>query len=279
VSALGRTGLGLEGYEDFIQTDASINPGNSGGALVDMGGRLIGMNAAIISDGEGSVGIGFAVPVDMIKAIVPELITSGKVARGVLGITMQDLTPGLAQALEVDVPDGVIVAEVMPHSSAEKSGIMPGDVIKRIDDASVASGSEARNAIGRKKPGATVRVTLLREGQERTIPAVLDAPTARPASSNLEATQSSAISGLTLALIPSDDPHFGKLKGVYVAKIEPGSAAADSGLKKGDIITSAGKLPVSTPSELAMILQKQKGDVPLLLRIRRGNAFLYAALG
>jgi S1-C subfamily serine protease len=174
VSAVGRTGLGIESYEDFIQTDASINPGNSGGALVDLSGRLVGMNAAIISRGGGNVGVGFAIPIDLVKTIADQLITKGKVSRGALGVTIQDLTPALAQAMGVNLAGGALVSQVSPQSAAAKAGIEQGDVITALDGETVASSSQLRNAVGQKQPGTAVRLSLLHQGKERTVTATLD---------------------------------------------------------------------------------------------------------
>jgi Do/DeqQ family serine protease len=280
VSALGRTGLGIEGYEDFIQTDASINPGNSGGALVDMQGRLIGMNAAIISRGGGNVGIGFAVPIDMIKAVATQLISQGKVSRGALGVTIQDLTPSLAQAMNISAVGGAVVSQVVPQSAAAKAGFAEGDVITALDGEPIMTSSQLRNAIGQRQPGTTVRLTLLRDGKERSITTTLDAQTEKSAAETpASPPESSAPSGLTLAPIPRENPNFGKVKGVYVAKVAPGSMAEEAGIKAGDIIISAGRVPVSTPNELTQILRQQKSGTPLLLQVRRGDSALYTTIG
>jgi Do/DeqQ family serine protease len=280
VSALGRTGLGIERYEDFIQTDASINPGNSGGALVDIEGRLIGMNSAILSRGGGNVGIGFAVPVDMIKSVASQLITYGKVSRGSLGVTIQDLTPALAQAMGIAVSAGAVVTLVMAESAAAKAGLQEGDVIVALDGEPVTGSSQLRNAVGQSKPGVSVRLTLLRDGRERIVPVTLDAQAPATAQEAPARTrESSSLSGLTLAPIPRENPLFGKLRGVFITQVDPGSAAEEAGLREGDIVVSAGRVPVSTPAELARILRDQKKGMPLLLQIRRGEASLFTALG
>ncbi len=180
VSALGRTGLGIESYEDFIQTDASVNPGNSGGALVDMKGRLIGINAAILSNGGGNVGVGFAIPVDMAIGVAEQLIASGKMTRGTLGLTVQDLTPDLAQAMNLNLLEGAVVAEVQPESAAAKARIRQGDVIISIDGTAISGSSQLRNLIGQKAPGTSVRVSLLRDRKEQTAFATLDLLAAQP---------------------------------------------------------------------------------------------------
>ena len=258
VSALGRTGLGIEGYEDFIQTDAAVNPGNSGGALVDTAGRLVGINAAIVSRGGGNVGIGFAIPIDMVKTVAQQLIAHGKVSRGALGVSIQDLTPPLAEAMGVKAPGGAVVSQVVPQSAAAKAGIEAGDVIIGLDGEPVLGSGPLRNEIGQKQPGDTVRLTLLRDGKERTVTATLDALVAKTAAAAAQPQAGAPLSGMTLGPIPQDDPHYGKLKGVYVMSVEHGSAAEEAGIQEGDIIVSAGRNPVSTAADLARIVRDRK---------------------
>jgi Do/DeqQ family serine protease len=280
VSALGRTGLGIDGYEDFIQTDASINLGNSGGALIDTQGRLIGMNSAILSRGGGNVGIGFAVPIDMIKTVAAQLISKGKVSRGALGVTIQDLTPTLAQAMNVSVSEGALVSQVAPQSAAAKAGFAQGDVITALDGERVIGSAQLRNAIGQRQPGTTVDLTFIRDGKERRVIATLDVQEENVVKEQPSAPPDNALpSGLMLAPIPRNDSNFGKVNGAYVAGVEPGSVAEDAELKQGDIIVSAGRVAVNSPNDLMRILKNQKKGVPLLLQIRRGNTSLYAAIG
>jgi len=280
VSALGRTGLGIEGYEDFIQTDASINPGNSGGALVDAQGRLMGMNAAIISQGGGNVGIGFAVPIDMIKSVAEQLISQGKVSRGALGVMIQDLTPALAQAMNVTVTEGALVSELTPQSAGGKAGLAAGDIITALDGERITGSAQLRNMIGQKKPGTNVRLTYIRDGQERSIAVTLDAQPADIAAERPTTPKNTMLpSGLMLGAIPRNDANFGKVKGVYVIDVDPGSLADEAGLKPGDIIITAGRISINTPDDLTRILRNQKKGVPLLLQIRRGNSSLFAAIG
>ncbi|WP_448190340.1 Do family serine endopeptidase [Azospirillum sp. sgz301742] len=169
VSALGRSGLKVEGYEDFIQTDASINPGNSGGALVSFNGELIGMNTAIIGPAGGSVGIGFAVPTNIIRSVMDQLIEHGAVRRGRLGVAIQDLTPDLAETLNVPGDQGAVIAKVEPGSAADRSGLRSGDVVTSVDGRPIHSGTDLRNRIGLVRTGTPVQITLLRDGQQRSI--------------------------------------------------------------------------------------------------------------
>lgn len=165
VSALGRSGINIEGYEDFIQTDASINPGNSGGALVNRKGELIGINTAIVAPAGGNVGIGFAVPSNMAKAVMDQLVTFGEVRRGRLGIAIQELTPQLAESLGLERIQGALIAGVEPGSAAERAGLLPGDVVLRVDGDDVLSASDLRNRIGLTPPGTAVALTVLRKHQ------------------------------------------------------------------------------------------------------------------
>ncbi len=170
ISAIGRSGLGIEGYEDFIQTDASINPGNSGGALVNFKGELIGLNTAILAPGGGNIGIGFAVPIDMARAVMTQLIEHGSVRRGHIGIAIQDITPDLAQALNVKKPEGAAVVDVQKGSPAAAAGLQRGDVVVAVDGAPVRSATELRNRIGLTPVGKTVELTVERGGQSHTVP-------------------------------------------------------------------------------------------------------------
>jgi S1-C subfamily serine protease len=160
VSALGRTGLGIQGYEDFIQTDASINPGNSGGALVNLRGELVGVNTAIIAPGGGNVGIGFAIPANMVSRLMNQIIAHGSVRRGQLGVSVQDLTPELAQAFNIPANQGAVIAQVSPRSAAARAGLKEGDVVLRINDRTIRDGGGLRNAIGLLEVGEAVRLEV-----------------------------------------------------------------------------------------------------------------------
>jgi len=281
VSAVGRSGLGIEGYEDFIQTDASINPGNSGGALVNLRGELIGINAAIISRSGGNVGVGFAVPINMAKAIAQQLIESGKVSRGSLGVMVQDLTPSLAQAMGIDRTGGAVVAQVSPRSPAAKAGIQVGDVITSLDGDMVDSSAQLRNAIGEKMPGTDVHVTLLRDGKERTITASLDPLVEKEKRAALE-PQVSHEDAPMFGITPGSAPGEGigsDTSGVYVTKVDVGSAAAHAGIEEGDVIVSANRVPLNSASDLARALNGRQNGKPMLLQVRRKDSLLFMAVG
>ena len=169
VSALGRSNLGIEGYEDFIQTDASINPGNSGGPLVDLQGRVVGINTAILAPGGGNIGIGFAVPINMARRVMDQLISYGEIRHGRIGVAVQDLTPDLAQALGTRRTEGAVIARVEPGSAAERAGLRPNDIIVAIDGAPMRSGSELHNRVGLSRIGDAIELTVERSGVERNV--------------------------------------------------------------------------------------------------------------
>jgi serine protease DegQ len=180
VSALGRSGLGIEGYEDFIQTDASINPGNSGGALVNFDGQLIGINTAILAPGGGNIGIGFAVPIDMARKVMDELIHYGVVKRGRIGVTIQDLTPDLAQAMNTQHTVGAVIARVEAGSPADRGGLKSGDLVVAVDGSPVRSGTQLRNLIGLSPIGTDVKLSVYRRGSESTVKVKVEQAVATP---------------------------------------------------------------------------------------------------
>lgn len=174
VSGLGRTGFGIEPYEDFIQTDASINPGNSGGALVDTSGRLIGINAALVSQAGANVGIGFAIPVGVVNVVTQQIIATGKVSRGALGLMVKDLPQPTGNGTQIQPASGALVSEVDPDSAAAKAGIEDGDIVTGLDGESIATGGQFRNAMGLKQPGERVKLKIIHQGNERNVMALLE---------------------------------------------------------------------------------------------------------
>lgn len=265
VSALGRTGLGIEGYENFIQTDASINPGNSGGALVDLNGELVGINTAIIAPAGGNVGIGFAIPVNMALNSVHQILEHGEVRRGQLGVVIQDLTADLAEAFNIKGRQGVVVAEVQEDSAADDAGIEAGDVIIELDGKPMTSAAQLRNSVGLKKIGDKVSVKLLRDGDTKKLTVKIGERTQPVA-----ASQSLHPSLEGARLVVSSQP-----KGIKVDAIDPNSPAARSGLQPGDIIFSANNMRVESLEQLKKALERRDQSV---LRVRRGNMALYLVL-
>lgn len=169
VSALGRKGLGIKGYENFIQTDASINPGNSGGALVNLRGELVGINTAIVARGGGNVGIGFAIPINMARQVMEQLVAYGEVRRGLLGVRVQDLTPALAKALSIPGTEGSVITQIIAGSSAEKAGLQRGDVVIKADDRRIRDSDDLRNVVGLSRVGEKVDLTFIRDGRSRRV--------------------------------------------------------------------------------------------------------------
>ena len=272
ISALGRTDLGIEGYENFIQTDASINPGNSGGALVTTRGKLIGINTAIVG-AAGNVGIGFAIPANMVKAITTQLARYGEVQRGQLGVVMQDLTRDLAKAFGLKHHGGAVVAQVLPGSAAEKAGIRSGDIIVGIDGRKVKDGSALRNAIGILRAGTDIELELIRDGRPKTVKATIALPReARTEGDRL----SRKLSGAVLGNLSADHP-LGEEGGVEVLEVTPGSAAWEAGLRKGDVIVSVNRHAVGSLLDLSQVLG-QVGGKSLLLNIRRGNGAFFVVM-
>jgi serine protease Do/serine protease DegQ len=269
VSGLGRSGLGIEAYEDFIQTDASINPGNSGGALVDLQGRLVGINTAILGPNGGNIGIGFAIPVNMAREIMEQLIETGEVRRGQLGVSAQDLTPDLAQAFGIEQTQGVVIASVSEGSAADEAGLRPGDVVLEVNGKPVRSSLDMRNAVGLLRIGARVQMRVVRGG--RTLDLV--AQVAEPRMSTLRGEQlDPRLAGAVFAVREE-----GGEGGVVIAELAAGSAAARGRLQAGDLIRSVGRQPVRDLADLRARVEAA-GDGPLVFNLQRGETALFLVI-
>jgi Do/DeqQ family serine protease len=260
VSALGRSGINPEGYEDFIQTDASINPGNSGGALVNLKGELVGINSAILSGSGGNIGIGFAIPVNMVKGVMDQLIKYGQVKRGILGVNIYNVTPEIAKEFGLTDSSGALVAGVAQGSSAERAGIKTGDIITSINGVAMKGAGELRNTIGMLRVGDKVDIGLLRDGKPRQVTALIAERS--DAESASAADISPGLEGAELV----DAPDAG---GVLVRSVQDGSPAAQSGIKANDLIVGVGRTPVSNTKTFR---QAAKGANVLVLNVRRGSA-------
>lgn len=268
VSALGRTGLGIEGYENFIQTDASINPGNSGGALVNLRGELVGVNTAILAPSGGNIGIGFAIPTNMAQSSIKQILEHGEVKRGQLGVIIQDLTPELADAFGIENGQrGALIAEVQEGSAADEAGLKAGDVVVEVDGKDILSSAQLRNAVGVRKIGETLKLKVVRDGKTKVIRSKIGEP------STLVAGKDDAVHKFLegASLKESDDND-----GVLVSDIAQGSAAARSGLRPGDVIMSANKKRVKSIAELRKAVSD--AEQRLLLQVKRGRAALYIVL-
>jgi serine protease DegQ len=272
VSALGRSGISAEGYQDFIQTDASINPGNSGGALVDLDGRLVGINTAIISPAGGNVGIGFAIPSNMANAVMRQLVEYGEVRRGRLGVLIQTVSPDLADALDLRAKEGAIVTQVEPGSAAARSDIQAGDVIVRFKGDPVRDATDLRNKVGLSPVGTTVPLTIVRDGRERQVNVSIEA--AEPSSARAPAANpDDALAGAEFRDLTPQDPRYGEVQGAVVARVDPSSRAARRGLAAGDIVVAVNRTRVTSAAELAAALRDTEGTVAL--EVVRGEARIY----
>jgi Do/DeqQ family serine protease len=260
VSALGRSGINPEGYEDFIQTDASINPGNSGGALVNLKGELVGINSAILSGSGGNIGIGFAIPVNMVKGVMEQLIKYGQVKRGILGVNIYNVTPEIAKEFGLTESTGALVAGVAPASSAERAGIKTGDIITSINGIVMKSASELRNSIGMLRVGDKVEIGLLRDGKPLKVTALIAERSEAETANASDIAQ--GLEGAELADAPAG-------AGVLVRSVQEGSPAAQAGLKTNDLIVGVGRTPVSNTKSFR---EAAKGANVLVLNVRRGSA-------
>jgi len=279
VSAKGRSGMGLNDYENFIQTDAAINPGNSGGPLVNLDGELVGINTAIFSRSGGSMGIGFAIPVNMAKQIRDQLIEHGQVTRGRLGVYIQELTKELATSFGLDSDRGILVSQVIKDSPAEKGGLKRGDVIGKLDGKKVDRLADFRNKIALTPPGSKVALSILRDGVAREIRVTIGNLDAGETASSVGSGDLPKL-GLGLqALTPELAERLGYQgeQGVLVGAVEAGSAAAEAGIERGDLIQEIDRQAVSSPEEAGKILNQTGGKTHLLL-IRHGAATRYLAL-
>jgi len=260
ISALGRTGISSNGYEDFIQTDASINPGNSGGALVNMNGELIGINSVIISRTGNNVGIGFAVPSEIARSIMRQLLDFGEVRRGLLGVTITTIDEESAKALGAEVDSGALVSNIEPGSAAEEAGLKVDDIIIRVDDKKIDNSRELANAIGLKGSGEDIGIEFVRDGKSRSVTATLGQQSvSRSAGTEIHP-------GLAGAQFATSS--VSTAGGVVVTEVETGSPAAQRGLRSGDVVIAVNRRPVQDLRELRAVAQ---GNRILFLLVRRGD--------
>jgi len=269
VSALGRSGLGIEGFENFIQTDASINPGNSGGALVTTQGQLVGINTAILGPSGASVGIGFAIPSNMASASMQQLAEHGEIRRGQLGVVIQDLTPELAAAFGRQGNGGAIIAKVVPGSAADQAGLAAGDIVVAVNGKPMRSGGALRNAIGLQQVGERMTLDIIRNGRPRTLHATVASPAQVPAEAG---RMRDRLAGAVLGVLPPGHPLTGRGPGVQVLDVEHGSPAWQTGLRAGDVIVAVNRQAVSDVAGVQAALKRSPDS--LSLDIRRGNTAL-----
>jgi len=276
ISAKGRV-IGAGPYDDFLQTDAAINPGNSGGPLFNMEGEVIGINTAIIAQGQG---IGFAIPINLVKTLLPQL-KEGKVIRGWLGVMIQDVTPELAKSFNLESQEGVLISDVMENSPAEKAGLKRGDVVTKFNDTLVKDARTLSRLVAQTKPGTKINLTIVRAGKTKTVEVPLgEMPETAGAPQELAKPETSY--GLALQnLTPELRRHFGIPQGesgVLVTGIEPGSPAEDAGLRPGDLIREVNREKVSSVDEFKNILSKQPKGEGILLLVKRGKNTFYVVI-
>jgi serine protease Do len=279
VSATGRGNLGVEDYEDFIQTDAAINPGNSGGALINVRGELIGINTAILSSGAlQNQGIGFAIPINMARQVMDQVLKSGKVVHGWLGVSTQEVTPAIATAFKLRGARGALVADVMPNSPAANSGVTKGDIILALNDVPVTDSRELRLKITQTAPGTTVRLKVFREGRERTVSVKLGELPAGPQRASQSGGQSGVLEGIAVEDLTPEIARELELsvrtRGVVVDEVKPGTPAADAGLRCGDVIQELNRTLVTSVADFERAIAQAKNE-PVLLFIDRGGSTIF----
>jgi Do/DeqQ family serine protease len=287
ISAKGRsTDTGTGSFQDFLQTDAPINKGNSGGALVNTRGELIGINSQILSPNGGNIGIGFAIPSNMARGVMDQLIKSGKVQRGMLGVTIQQITPDLAAGLGLKDAKGILVSGVTPGGPADKAGLKSGDVILQVNGKDVSDSNQLRNEVAAMAPGTEVTLTTLRNGAQQQVHVKLSELTTQNAQQQNEqggGGGGAAPSKLGIQVTPLTPDVARQLglprnaQGVVVSSVDPNGPAAQAGLQEGDLIEQVNRQPVKSPSDVRDALAKS-GNRPVLLLINRGGQTVYVAV-
>jgi serine protease Do len=280
VSATGRV-IGEGPYDNFIQTDASINPGNSGGPLISTRGQAVGINTAIFTQTGGSVGIGFAIPIDLAKTVVTQLANGGQVVRGYLGVSIQPMTPDLARSFGMPEPTGALVSSVVEGSPAAKAGVKAGDVITQYDGRKVGRSDDLPRAVAETPVGRDVPLTVVRDGKTVTLHATvarLDEPQARSASQAKPAQDALGLSLAPLTPAEARERGLGEHGGVVVRGVQDGSPAANAGLQPGDVITEINRAPVRNAEDVKQAMDKRAKDKPALFLVHRNGASVYIAV-
>jgi serine protease Do len=281
ISAMNRGNLGIEDYEDFIQTDAPINPGNSGGALINDRGELVGINTAILSHGSGgNEGIGFAIPINLARGVMTQIMDHGKVNRAYLGIMVQDITPGISKAMSLKDMKGVLVGDVTPNGPAQKSGVQRGDVILEVNGKVMEDSRQLRNMISMMDPTSTVSLKLVRNGSATNMSVKLgDMPADKELAKAEDKPSDQALNGVTVENLDAQTARqlglSAAVSGVVVTDIDPSSPLASAGLRQGDVIQEVNHQPVKNVTQFQEAIRKA-GDAPLLLVNRKGTTLFLA---
>jgi serine protease Do len=291
ISAVGRGGMGIVDYENFIQTDAAINMGNSGGALVDTEGRLVGINSAILTRSGGNQGVGFAIPANLARDVMPSLREKGRVIRGYIGTSVQPLTPELADAMKLKAQvSGALVGEVSPKSPAEKAGIKTGDVITAVSGKKVNDARELRLMIGSMSPGTKAQIEINREGQKKTfgvdlveMPADAMQPATEASPEESAPPEKSTVFGAVVVADVTDDLRTAlnlpkEIQGAIIVELDSASPAAQAGLREGDVIQEVNKQPVKNAKDLVALSKKLKPNEKILMRVYSQGRSRYVAL-
>ncbi|MCB1826996.1 MAG: Do family serine endopeptidase [Coxiellaceae bacterium] len=271
ISALNRSEPKIEGYQSFIQTDAPINPGNSGGALVNLKGQLIGMNTAIITPTYGSIGIGFAIPSNMVKSVVTQLIKYGKVERGMLGVIAQNISPALANALHLQADHGVLVTKVVPGSAASTAGVKVKDVILEVNTKKIRNSVQLRNMLGIMRPGTPLKILISRKHKTEVLTTTVGDP-----KKMAKQKETPFLAGMRLQDFDEVEADGSEVKGALITGVSPDSQGMLAGLMPGDVITTANGKPVNSAKDLEADAQQQPKQ--LLLSVTRGNSNLFAVI-
>ncbi len=282
VSATGRGNLGIEDYEDFIQTDAAINPGNSGGALVNAAGQVVGINTAILSRSGGNQGIGFAIPINMARSVMDQIVKNGKVTRGWAGLSIQDVTPAIAKAFGLKDNQGVLVGDVLSDGPSAHAGLATGDVILSMNGEPVTDTHSFRLKVASLAPGAEVKLKVLRKGSEMEVPVKLgEMPADKNEKVGDNSGQSSTMEGVVLDELTAETRRDLELpaqtKGVVIVQVEPGTPAAEAGLQRGDVIQEVSKKPVASVRQFEDAV-RAAGQAPILLLVNRSGSTAFVVV-